>query len=340
MVLRRWFQKKVRQADNGGGIGESKHGDHEEMVRIEVALSTCSKDLESARKEDEAKLQSNDVQLPTPLSDGDIERVKMMIGLAVVEKINYPDKDPKIFLQKDIEAFSNYDLSSLEFPYEKIVGIVADQIAVASADGANEFVPGERYVSRLEELTGFITKKYNLEKEEVWRKRHDKLSKKSHEKKLQPKSPKVLELEAQLEEIEEKRRAHCNHMLGRIPYDINKIDDYLERYGEHSSLELSTKDAKLKTGAHSFSESIFKDQNGSEKKLYHYSRGKIDGEGSVTVFFHANDDGTLNCIGVGSHIKKDHRNAKKGCSYTMTVLRDKNDSRFNLWTYYIPKKVA
>ena len=42
---KKMVSKKVRQADNGGGIGESKHGDHEEMVRIEVALSTCSKDL-------------------------------------------------------------------------------------------------------------------------------------------------------------------------------------------------------------------------------------------------------------------------------------------------------
>ena len=41
-----------------------------------------------------------------------------------------------------------------------IKGIVADQIAAAGVDGANEFVPGERYVSRLEELTGFATKKY------------------------------------------------------------------------------------------------------------------------------------------------------------------------------------
>ena len=147
-------------------------------------------------------------------------------------------------------------------------------------------------------------------------------------------------MEAQLEEIEEKRRAHCNHMLGRIPYDINKIDDYLARYGEYSSLELKTKDAKWKTGgSHSFNKSRFKDRNGKEIKLHHYSRGKMDGAGSVTVFFHANDDGTLNCIGVGSHIKNDHRNAKKGCSYTMTVLRDKNDSRFNLDTYYIPKRL-
>ena len=83
---KKMVSKKVRQADNGGGIGESKHGDHEEMVRIEVALSKCRQALESAREEDEAKLQSNDVQLPTPLSDEDSKRVKMMIGLAVVEK--------------------------------------------------------------------------------------------------------------------------------------------------------------------------------------------------------------------------------------------------------------
>ena len=80
-------------------------------------------------------------------------------------------------MQKEIDEFSNYDLSSLKFPYETIKGI-ADQIAAAGVDGANEFVPGKRYVSRLEELTEFITKKYKLELEEVWRKRHDKLSKK------------------------------------------------------------------------------------------------------------------------------------------------------------------
>ena len=152
----------------------------------------------------------------------------------------------------------------------------------------------------------------------------------------QQKSQKVLELEAQLKKIEEERKAHCNHMLGRIPNDINEIDDYLERYGEYSSLELKTKDAKWKTGSHSFNESRFKDRNGKEVKLHHYSRGKIDGAGSVTVFFHSNGDGTLNCIGVGSHIKKDHRNAKKSCTYTMTMLRDDADPRFPKGLYYIP----
>ena len=58
---------------------------------------------------------------------------------------------------------------------------------------------------------------------------------------MQQKSQKVLKLEAQLKEIEEERSAHCNDMLGRIPKNINEIDDYLERYGKHSSLRLSTK---------------------------------------------------------------------------------------------------
>ena len=73
---------------SGGGIGESKHGDHEEIVRIKDELSRCKHALENARKEDEAKLQSNDVQSPVPLSDEHIERVEMMIGLAVGNKIH------------------------------------------------------------------------------------------------------------------------------------------------------------------------------------------------------------------------------------------------------------
>ena len=66
--------------------GESKHGDHEEMVRIEVALSKCRKALESARKINQSCRTIR--RSPTLLSDEDIKRVKMMIGLAV-EKIDY-----------------------------------------------------------------------------------------------------------------------------------------------------------------------------------------------------------------------------------------------------------
>ena len=146
-----------------------------------------------------------------------------------------------------------------------------------------------------------------------------------------------MKLEAQLKEIEEKREAHCNHMLGRIPNNINEIDAYLRWYGKHSSLELKTKDAKWKTGSHSFNESRFKDRNGKEIKLHHYSRGKVDGAGSVTVFFHSNGDGTLNCIGRGCHSDDNNLSAKKGCTYTMKTLRDGTDSRFPEGLYYIPK---
>ena len=175
---------------SGGGIGESKHGDHEEMVRIKDELSRCKHALENARKEDEAKLQSNDVQSPVPLSDEHIERVEMMIGLAVGNKIHSPNEDVVIFEAADIDEFSNYDLSPLQFSKETIEGIVDVQIAAAGVDGANEFVPGKRYVSRLEGLTEFITKKYKLELDKVWRKRHDKLSKMSYEKKVANKKPK------------------------------------------------------------------------------------------------------------------------------------------------------
>ena len=82
------------------------------MVRIEVALSKCRKALESALKEDKSELQNHQRQSPTLLSDEDIKRVKMMFGLAVGEKIDYPGVYTKIFLQEEIEAFSNYDLQS------------------------------------------------------------------------------------------------------------------------------------------------------------------------------------------------------------------------------------
>ena len=55
---------------------------------------------------------------------------------------------------------------------------------------------------------------------------------------------------------------------GRIPKDINEIDAYLARYGEHSSLRLTTKDAKWKTGSHCLIKSRFKDRNGKEIKLH------------------------------------------------------------------------
>ena len=97
------------------------------------------------------------------------------------------------------------------------------------------------------------------------------------------------------------------------------------------------KDAKWKTGSHSFNESRFKDRNGKEIKLHHYSRGKVDGAGSVTVFFHSNGDGTLNCIGRGCHSDDNNLSAKKSCTYTMTMLRDDTDPRFDDGTYYIPK---
>ena len=110
---KKMVSKKAWQADNGG-----------ESVNLNMAIMKkwfelrlrflCRQALESARREDEAKLQSNDVQLPTPLSDEDSKRVKMMIGLAVVEKLT-PDKDPKNTLQKEIDEFSNYDLAVLSF---------------------------------------------------------------------------------------------------------------------------------------------------------------------------------------------------------------------------------
>ena len=124
-------------------------------------------------------------------------------------------------------------------------------------------------------------------------------------------------------------------MLGRIPKDINKIDAYLSRYGEYSSLGLKTKDAKWKTGRHSFKPVKFIHQNG-EAALYHYSRGKIDEHGSVTVFFHLNGDGTLNCIGRGYHSDDNNLRDKKSCTYTMKVLQDGTDSRFPKGLYYIP----
>ena len=301
--------------------GESKINDSssefilfadEKLENIKSEFESCKSNLAAAKK----ALHDHQKSLLPQLPKEYIAQVKEWVFYTLPHWATEDTLNTQIFIGHNVESFFKYDLSGLKLSESEIREIVLQDQASVDVDS--------------DALTTLVMTKLESELEQL-QKRQDKKLKNID----QQKSQKVLELEAQLKEIKEERKAHCNNMLGRIPNNINEIDDYLGRYGEYSSLELKTKDAKWKTGVHSFKPVKFMHPNG-EAALYHYSRGKIEAAGSVTVFFHSNGDGTLNCIGRGCHSDDNNLSAKKGCTYTMTMLRDGTDPRFKKGIYYIP----
>ena len=201
---------------------QSTQSDLDPLDVLEVQLSEIVKKIRTA--ENELAAPPNTSLLPLP--GAYIADVKGWIFNTLPYWATEDTDNRQIFIGHNVEPFFKYDLRGLKLSKAEISEIVLKYLE--NVDAA--------VMVDSDELTTSVMTQLESELEQLQDQQDKKL--KSID---QQKSQKVLELEAQLKKIEEERKAHCNHMLGRIPNDINEIDDYLERYGEYSSLELKNK---------------------------------------------------------------------------------------------------